>query len=309
MPESPLVTTVIPTRDRPALVKRAVHSALNQTYPNMEVVVVVDGPDGTTREELAANSDARLRIIELPRRMGGSEARNRGVESARGEWIALLDDDDEWLPEKTEVQMRLAKRSSFRYPIVSSRLYLRTPQYELVWPRDEPSKPICEYLLVRNHWSYGGALLSTITLLFPKNLYKLVPFKSGLPRHQDLDWVLRATQQEGAGIEFAPEPLAVWHKAEGRKSVSSAADWRGSYAWIWSVRGMITPRAYGSFIASDVAWQAAAQHDWRTFFPLLREACDEGELKPADVIRYTGFWLVPASVRSALKSLIVKHCS
>jgi hypothetical protein len=142
-------------------------------------------------------------------------------------------------------------------------------------------------------------------LLFPKDLYKLVPFKSGRPRHQDLDWVLRAAQQVGAGIEFAPEPLAVWYKAEQRKSVSSAANWRGSYEWIGSVQHMITPRAYGTFIASDVAWQAAAQHAWGSFIPLLWEACSRGKLKPADVVRYTGFWLLPPSVRSALKSLVL----
>jgi len=301
--DKPLVTAVIPTHNRPALVKRAVHSALNQTYPCMEVVVVVDGPDNCTCKELAAISDSRLRVIELPSRMGGSDARNRGMESARGKWIALLDDDDEWLPEKTEVQMRLARRSSFRYPIVSSRLYLRTSQYDLVCPRDPPSKPICEYLLLRNH-RHGGGMLQTTTLLFPKDLYNLVPFKSGLPRNQDFDWVLRATHQDGAGIEFAPEPLAVWHQAEQRKSVSSTANWRSSYEWIGSVHDIITPRAYGTFIALHVAWQAAAQHAWGSFLPLLREACCKGKLKPADVIRYTGFWLIPPSVRSAFKSLV-----
>ncbi len=308
MSEKPLVSAVIPTCNRPDMVKRAVHSALNQTYPHMEVVVVIDGPDDCTGKELATISDSRLRIIELPQRVGGSDARNRGMESARGEWLALLDDDDEWLPEKTDVQMRLAERSSFRYPIVSSRLYLRTSQYEQVWPRDIPSTPICEYLFVRKQWSYGRGLLSTITLLFPKDLYRLVPFKSGLPRHQDLNWLLRATQEDGAGIEFAPEPLAVWHRAEHRKSVSSTASWRGSYEWIHSVRDMITPRAYGSFIASDVAWQAAAQHAWGSFFPLLWEAWGQGKLKPADVMRYTGFWLAPPALRSALKSLLLAVC-
>jgi glycosyltransferase involved in cell wall biosynthesis len=303
MPESPLVTAVIPTRGRPDLVKRAVHSALKQTFPRIEVVVVIDGPDGCTRKELATISDSRLRVIELPQRVGGSDARNRGMDSARGEWIALLDDDDEWLPEKISAQMKLARSSSFRYPIVSSRLFLRTSQGDLVLPRKLPFTPICDYLLARNDWSYGEGLLQTTTLLFPKDLYKLVPFKSGLPRHQDLDWVLRATQQEGAGIEFAPEPLAIWYKAEQRKSVSSTANWRGSYEWIGSVHEMITPRAYGTFIASDVAWQAAAQHAWGSFIPLLREACGKGKLKPADVIRYMGFWLVPPSLRSGLKSL------
>ena len=305
MPETPLVTAVIPTHNRPTLVKRAVHSALNQTYRNIEVVVVVDGPDACTRKELAAISDSRLRVIELSRRVGGSDARNHGMHSARGEWIALLDDDDEWLPEKTEVQMSLARGSSFRYAIVSSRLFLRSSQCDVVLPRALPSTPICEYLLARNQWSYGEGLLQTTTLLFPKCLYELVPFKSGLPRHQDLDWVLRATQLESVGIEFSPEPLAVWHKAEQRKSVSSNANWRGSYEWIGSVRDMITPRAYGTFIASEVAWQAAAQHAWGSFFPLLREACCKGKLKLADVIRYTAFWLVPPSARSALKSLVL----
>jgi glycosyltransferase involved in cell wall biosynthesis len=305
MSYKPLVSAVIPTHNRPDLVKRAVHSALNQTYPSIEVVVVVDGPDGCTSEELATIPDSRLRVIELPKRLGGSDARNWGMASARGEWIALLDDDDEWLPEKIEVQMRLARRSSFRYPIVSSRLFLRTSQYDLVMPRDLPSAPICEYLLVRKRWSYGEGLLQSTTLLFPRDLYKLAPFKSGLPRHQDLDWVLRATQQEGTGIEFAVEPLSVWNKAEKRKSVSSATTWRGSYEWISGVRDMITPRAYGSFLASDVAWQAAAQHAWGCFFPLLREAFCKGKLRPADVIRYAGFWLVPPSFRSALKSLVL----
>ena len=80
MPESPLVTAVIPTRNRPVLVKRAVHSALNQTYPGIEVVVVVDGPDGCTCKELATISDSRLRVIELP---SAWAAPTRAI----GEWI------------------------------------------------------------------------------------------------------------------------------------------------------------------------------------------------------------------------------
>ena len=303
MSDQPLVSAIIPTRGRPELVKRAVHSALNQTYSPLEVVVVVDGPDESTRRELESISDSRLRVIELPERVGGSDARNRGVEAAQGEWIALLDDDDEWLPEKTEIQMALAKNSSFRFPIVSSRFILRTSRRDRICPGQIPSSPICEYLFVR-HPEYGDGFISTITLLFPKELYKMVPFKSGLPRNQDFDWVLRATRQKGAGLEFAQEPLAIWHKAECRKSVSSTANWQGSYQWIRSIREMITPRAYGSFITLHVAWQAAAQQAWGSFFPLLVEACAKGELKPADLIRYTGFWLVPQSLRPALKSIL-----
>src|SRR4051812_31292709 len=85
----PLVTAVIPTRNRPELVTRAVRSALAQTYPRMEVVVVIDGPDAVTSSALELIHDERLRVISLPQPVGGAEARNVGVQAAQGEWIGL----------------------------------------------------------------------------------------------------------------------------------------------------------------------------------------------------------------------------
>ena len=104
-----LVSVVIPTRNRPDLVCRAVHSAFSESYPNLEVVVVVDGPDPATVEALGALNKARLRVVALSESVGGSQARNVGAREAKGDWIALLDDDDEWLPEKIEKEMQLAK--------------------------------------------------------------------------------------------------------------------------------------------------------------------------------------------------------
>lgn len=74
MPETPLVTAVIPTRNRPELVTRAVRTTLNQTYPRIEVVDVVDGPNELTTAALAAISDKRLRVIKLPRCLPPSHA-------------------------------------------------------------------------------------------------------------------------------------------------------------------------------------------------------------------------------------------
>ena len=102
---TPLVSAVIPTRNRPHLVGRAVHSALNQTYACLEIIVVVDGPDSVTQDALAAIRDSRLRVIVLEKNVGVAEARNIGVRRANGDWIALLDDDDEWLPNKIARQI------------------------------------------------------------------------------------------------------------------------------------------------------------------------------------------------------------
>src|SRR4051794_29614638 len=98
--KSPMVSVVIPTRNRPNLVIRAVQSALAQSLTDIEVVVVVDGPDAATIRALSAISDSHLRVICIANSVGGAEARNIGIRESRGEFIALLDDDDVWCPEK-----------------------------------------------------------------------------------------------------------------------------------------------------------------------------------------------------------------
>jgi glycosyltransferase involved in cell wall biosynthesis len=278
-----------------------VRSALAQEYDDLEVVVVVDGPDGATEKVLAEVTDKRLRVIVLPRPVGAARARNLGVAAAWGDWIAFLDDDDEWLPEKTTLQMKVAQNSQYQHPIVSSQVIARTSSYELVWPRVLPFQPLSEYLLSRRSWSYGDGLLSTITLLFPKELYSLVPFQAGLTRHQDLDWAFRATAQAGAGLEFIPKPLAIWHQAEQRQSISVKADWKKSFHWLESVREIITRRAYAGFIATHVAPQAARQGAWRKFPFLLNMMLTYGAPNLRDLLLFTGMWCVPQSIRRGVR--------
>lgn len=91
---NPLVSIIIPTRDRPHLLLRAVKSALEQTIDDIEVIVVDDG--STQVADLPA--DPKLRTIRLSSSRGGAGARNVGTEAARGRWIAYLDDDDRFLP-------------------------------------------------------------------------------------------------------------------------------------------------------------------------------------------------------------------
>lgn len=108
----PLVSVIIPSYNRPAdFVCRAIESVLAQTYPNLEVVVVDDNPAGSpARAALAAllekyAPDPRVRAVINPKNLGGSGARNAGVRAARGTYLAFLDDDDEFKPEKLEKQI------------------------------------------------------------------------------------------------------------------------------------------------------------------------------------------------------------
>ncbi len=155
-PPSPEVSVLIPTRNRPELVKRAIASVQAQTFPDFEIVVTIDGPDPATEEALSSLNEPRLRWIVHPENRGLPAARSTGIENALGEWIAYLDDDDEWMPNKLERQLAVAKNSQHSLPIVSSRLIGRTPKGDFVWPRrvPKPSEPLSEYLFVRKSLFY-----------------------------------------------------------------------------------------------------------------------------------------------------------
>ena len=103
---APRVSVLIPTYNRVGLVPGAVASVLEQTMEDFEIVVVVDGStDGTADILRSKFNDARLRIVEQENR-GLAQTRKSGVEAARGEFVALLDDDDRCLSRRLELQVR-----------------------------------------------------------------------------------------------------------------------------------------------------------------------------------------------------------
>ncbi|HCA58980.1 MAG TPA: hypothetical protein DEP46_13490, partial [Blastocatellia bacterium] len=99
----PLVSAIIPNYNYARYVGEAVESALGQTYPNIEVIVVDDGSTDNSLEVLEQYRD-RIKII-AQKNSGVCVARNRGVAESEGEYIAFLDADDVWLPEKIEKQV------------------------------------------------------------------------------------------------------------------------------------------------------------------------------------------------------------
>jgi glycosyltransferase involved in cell wall biosynthesis len=102
---SPFVTSLIPAFNAAATIRRAIDSALGQTYQNLEVVVVDDGSRDTTSEIAASYERDDVRLIRLSSNQGASGAVNEGIAAAKGEFIAFLDADDEWLPTKLAKQI------------------------------------------------------------------------------------------------------------------------------------------------------------------------------------------------------------
>ena len=102
-----MISVVIPTHNRADLLPRAIKSVQAQTWTDLEIIVVSDGSEDDTKAvvEALAKEDARIKFIEYFPARGGNVARNTGIEYASGEFVAFLDDDDEFVPEKLEKQM------------------------------------------------------------------------------------------------------------------------------------------------------------------------------------------------------------
>ena len=293
------------------MVTRAVHSALAQTFDATEVIVVVDGPDDATIQVLHEVDDRRLRVKVLSRRRGPGGARNAGVDEARGRWVAFLDDDDEWLPRKLEIQLETARQSVCRHPIVSCRLSVRGEQSDRVWPRrlPEPGEPLSEYLFCQKRGPFWGeGVVSTSTVLTPAQLMRLVRFKD-LPRLEDVDWLLRAVETDDARVQFVehPEPLAIRHPGMEpyRKRTGTGWSTSKSLAWIRANRHLVTRRAYASFVLSWEGSRAAYNSaGLGVFLMLLREALRGGRPTPGDVLYYLLLWLVPWRARRGLEAFV-----
>jgi glycosyltransferase involved in cell wall biosynthesis len=307
MPSTPEVSVVIPTRFRPDLVIRAVRSALAQTVREIEVVVVVDGPDEETRAALVAIGDDRVRIVELPESGGAPNARNVGVREARAAWVALLDDDDEWLDTKLATQLALARTATAPVPIVATRLINRTPRAEYVMPRRLPGagEPLSEYLTVRHGLFHGEGFIQTSTIMAPAELLRRVPFTVGLRRMQELDWTLRAASYDGVELLMTDEPLVIWHQDEDRPRITLSSPWEHQLEWLRANRSLMTPRAYSALLMSVISSMAAPTRSPTVFRTLLREARRHGRPGAIDYLTFLQIWLLPPHLRHAVRDRVL----
>lgn len=273
----PFVSAVITTRNRPHLMTRAIRSVLHQTYANLELIVVVDGPDPVTVDLLEKLSEPRLRIVTLPENVGPSEARNAGVRASYGEWIAFLDDDDEWLPEKTAVQLESVSHSSEETNFLHSRIEERSSDEIRIRPNDFPRPG--------EHWSdyfYCRAGLLLPSVFFVKRTTMLTfPFTKELRRNEDVDWLLRA---QAAGIlhpQWTDDVVTIYHTEIAKGRISTHAEWKGRYQWLLENPSLLTKRSVPYYIAMICIPEAKlSTSPARACCFLLKEAAVRGQLSP-----------------------------
>lgn len=220
---TPTVSVIIPTFKRPVELERALRSVLEQSYRDIEVIVVDDNPpDSPERrrtEELIGRTPGPLRHLKNSMPRGGAGARNAGIEAARGQFIAFLDDDDQWLPGKLQKQMELFEELPAEVCSVDTGFYeidQRRGTSRTVLPalRGE----IFEALLVKHK---GRAPKLSTMVCRTAALREVEGFDEALPSRQDLDLYLRLARHYR--FEYIAEPLAnkYIHNAGRISSVST----------------------------------------------------------------------------------------
>ncbi|MEW8028958.1 MAG: glycosyltransferase family A protein [Candidatus Thiodiazotropha sp.] len=192
------VSVIIPTYNRAHTLSRAIDSVLSQTHPPQEIIVVDDGSDDDTARLMAVRYGQCGYLYQS--NQGVSSARNLGIEKARGEWIALLDSDDRWLPDKLQLQLEALTAS---------------PQYRLCHSNELWIRKGVRVNQMRKHAKSGGMIfqrclplcvISPSSVILHRTLFdEFGLFDTELPACEDYDLWLRVCATEE--VLFIDKPL------------------------------------------------------------------------------------------------------
>lgn len=201
MKDSPLVSVVIPTYKRPDYLIRAVESVLNQTYPNIEAIVVDDNnPETEARrrtEDIMKQfeDDPRVKYLKHEKNKNGSAARNTGARSSKGEYVAFLDDDDEYTPKRLEAMLKRFSKLSPDYGVCYSRYICRMPDgKEIISKEHREGDCFINALMKELKIGFGS------NNLVLKSVYDAIGgFDESFKRNQDHEFLIRLLQKYKIG--------------------------------------------------------------------------------------------------------------
>lgn len=261
-----LISVIIPCYNRSDVISRAVRSVFAQTYSNLEIIVVDDASENREKLELVLgeNNDTRLRVIHHSENQGGAAARNTGVAHAKGEFVAFLDSDDEWLPTKLEKQFELASEQKNENWLIYCQSVVQTTQASALHHSVMPAAAIAsgecvgDYLFTEKGW------LPTPAMLLPRSLAVKVPFNPELRRHQDYDLLLRLEAQ-GCRFLMIADPLVVVHWEDFHET-SRGLNPSGSLDFLALYGGYLSPQARSGFVNGQIVSRLLrAGRKWEAF--------------------------------------------
>ncbi len=207
MPEvqqNPLISVIIPVYNRAHEIGRALESVRAQGYPNLEIIIVDDGSNDDLKGALAHFRDLPITLLCHQTRQGAGAARNTGLKASRGDYIALLDSDDEWLPGKLDRQLAFLRSRNGEIRLLCSGYILTWDETGRQETRSPQSCTTYRRLLMGCDLSPGSTLFAERRVFNECGL-----FDEALERLEDWDWLLRYLKT--GRVDVISEPMVRIH--------------------------------------------------------------------------------------------------
>jgi len=209
--QTPKVSIILPTYNRAYIVERAIRSILDQTYNDFELIIVDDGSTDNTEEIIKElqQKDKRIQYIKLDTNKGAAAARNVGIRSAKGQYIAFQDSDDEWLPEKLEKQMKIIETVTEEVGVVYTDMLLINKDNQITY-WNSPSIKYGDIINSKTHDYQVLGLGIVSTLIKNKSIDY---FDETFYRFIDLEYFIRLSKK--VIFIHINEPLVKYHITDG----------------------------------------------------------------------------------------------
>lgn len=172
-----MISVITPTYNRAEYLGKAVDSVLGQTYQDLELIIVDDNkPESEARKATEAvvskYDDPRIRYIQNPKNLGGAESRNKGIEQAKGEYTAFLDDDDMYLPDRLEVQYKQMVEKGWEVCVMDGATYNYVTGEKVAERHQQLRNGMTKNELIRSHLLYH--ISGTNTFMFKTSFLKRI---------------------------------------------------------------------------------------------------------------------------------------
>ncbi len=293
----PKVSVIIPTYNRAKFIGRALDSVLGQTFTDYEVIVVDDGSTDGTREVLEAAYDGKIKYI-YQKNGGVSAARNRGISEARGTYVAFLDSDDFWVPEKLAEQVEILDNHP-RVGIVYARMPILNDRAQIIgWkPAGVSGRNFKELLEV---W---GDLPTSTVMTRMECFHRAGVFDTDLPTMEDIDMWIRISRFYDI-YEIEKTVLAYYSRHERQTTMDRIKTYRG----LLSVYEKVL-REFAADVRVDVMRERIAFSEYMLSRAYYNQGMpDQALVHLSRTIRsypYIGLLLVPQTPSSLKKGIAI----
>jgi len=240
----PLVSVIVPFYERRNLLPGVIATLQAQTYTQFELIIVDDGSrDGLGEAVSKLRTEFPVRFIRLEENRGAATARNVGFDAAAGRYVALLDSDDSWHPDKLRLQVQQLDSSSGGKLVSLTRQLVRGSRLHVM-----PARPMTERDQVGRYLFLDGGVIQSSMMMMSRDLAVQTRFEDGARGHDDWCFAIRL-QENGARFAMLERPLTIYDDTEGRARLSPIYS-SARLDWLRKRRTQLGDQAYWAAVAA-----------------------------------------------------------